>query len=68
MAITRKVWLVNEQAPAEYQDVNKYSTPKQQAVETLLAIKRGESMEIENEKAPAPTKPAAPALKRYRNE
>jgi hypothetical protein len=22
-----KDWLVNEQAPAEYQDVNKYSTP-----------------------------------------
>ena len=27
MAITRKDWLVNEQAPAEYQYVNKYSTP-----------------------------------------
>jgi putative transposase len=41
---------------------------RQQAVETQLAIKRGESTEIENEKAPSPTKPAAPALKRYRNE
>jgi putative transposase len=41
---------------------------RQQAVETLLEIKRGEITEIENAKPPSPAKPAAPALKRYRNE
>ena len=51
---------------------------RQQAVETLLQIKRGETTaaqagsisitETENTKALSPTKPAAPALKRYRNE
>jgi putative transposase len=42
---------------------------RQQAVEMLLQIKRGEITEIENAKPPpSPAKPAAPALKRYRNE
>jgi putative transposase len=51
---------------------------RQQAVETLLEIKRGESTaaqpgsisitETENAKALSPIKPTAPALKRYRNE
>ena len=41
---------------------------RHQAVETLLEIKRGAITETENEKAPSPTKPPAPALKRYRNE
>ena len=42
---------------------------RQQAVETLLQIKRGEITEIKNAKTPpSPTKPSAPALKRYRNE
>jgi putative transposase len=51
---------------------------RQQAVETLLEIKRGEITaaqpgsisitETENAKARSPTKPTAPALKRYRNE
>ena len=41
---------------------------RQQAVETLLEIKRGKITEIENAKPPSPAKPAAPALKRYRNE
>jgi putative transposase len=40
----------------------------QQAVETLLEIKRGKITEIENAKPSSPAKPAAPALKRYRNE
>ncbi len=41
---------------------------RQQAVEMLLEIKRGESTENENAKPPSPTKGPAPALKRYRNE
>ena len=41
---------------------------RQQAVEMLLEIKRGESTENENAKLPSPTKGPAPALKRYRNE
>ena len=39
---------------------------RQQAVETLLEIKRGESTENENAKPPSPIKGPAPALKRYR--
>ncbi len=41
---------------------------RQHAVETLLGIKRGEITETENANPPSPTKPPAPALKRYRNE
>jgi putative transposase len=40
---------------------------RQQAVETLLQIKRGESMETENAKPP-PSPANPPRLKRYRNE
>jgi len=41
---------------------------RQQTVDTLLEIKRGEIVETEDAKPPSPTKPPAPALKRYRNE
>jgi len=41
---------------------------RQQAVETLLEIKRGESTKTKNENTSSPPAPAAPALKRYRNE
>jgi putative transposase len=42
---------------------------RQQAVETLLEIKRGETTETENAEPPSPTKPPqTPVLKRYRNE
>ena len=41
---------------------------RQQAVDTLLEIKRGEITETEDAKPPSPTKGPAPALKRYRNE
>ena len=41
---------------------------RQEAVETLLEIKRGEIRETENAKTSSPTKEAKPTLKRYRNE
>jgi len=41
---------------------------RQHAVDTLLEINRGEITETEDAKPPSPTKPPAPALKRYRNE
>jgi putative transposase len=41
---------------------------RQQAVDTLLEIKRGEVVEAEDAKPSSPTKQPAPSLKRYHNE
>jgi putative transposase len=52
----------------QLRDLRAVIRDRQEAVETLLEIKRGEIRETENAKTSSPTKKAKPTLKRYRNE